>query len=82
MRDTTMVKVGPKGRVVIPSAVRQELGIEEGDELAVVVDEDGVRFMDRARLIRRIREGFSHVEHSLSGELMEERRSEAARDLD
>ncbi len=31
----TTVKVGPKGQVVIPKAVREEVGIRPGDEVAV-----------------------------------------------
>jgi AbrB family looped-hinge helix DNA binding protein len=82
MSDTYMAKVGPKGRVVIPSAARRALGIEEGDELAVVVEDDGVRFVDRTRLVGQIQEGFGHVDHSLSEELIAERRFEARREFE
>lgn len=35
------VKVGRNGQVVIPSQVRKRLGLEDGDRVAFVVDEDG-----------------------------------------
>lgn len=35
------VKVGRNGQVVIPSLVRKRLGLEDGDRVAFVVDEDG-----------------------------------------
>lgn len=80
MGDTDTVKVGPKGRVVIPAAARRSLGIEEGDELVVVVEPDGVRFVDRRRLVDQIQSRFRGVEGSLSEELIEDRQAEAARD--
>ena len=35
------LKVGKKGYVILPKALREALGIEEGDELTVVVN-DGI----------------------------------------
>ena len=35
-------KVGPKGQVVIPKKLRDELGIEPGDEIVVSLSESGV----------------------------------------
>jgi len=35
-------KVGPKGQVVIPKKMREELGIEPGDEVVVSLSESGV----------------------------------------
>ncbi|MBA3302096.1 MAG: AbrB/MazE/SpoVT family DNA-binding domain-containing protein [Thermoleophilaceae bacterium] len=36
-------KVGPKGQIVIPKAVREKLGIQPGDHCVVRVDDDEVR---------------------------------------
>lgn len=36
-------KVGPKGQVVIPKHMRDELGIEPGDLVTFVVESGGVR---------------------------------------
>ena len=38
---TLKLKVGKKGYVILPKALREALGIEEGDELTVVVN-DGI----------------------------------------
>jgi len=38
------VKVNKKGQATIPAEIREELGIKEGDELAVKVIEDKVVF--------------------------------------
>jgi AbrB family looped-hinge helix DNA binding protein len=37
MSDTSIVSVGPKGRVVIPAHIRRLLGIGEGSELVALV---------------------------------------------
>ena len=37
------VRVGPKGQVVIPKALRERLGISPGDEVDVTYDNDAVR---------------------------------------
>lgn len=36
-------RVGPKGQVVIPKAMRDELGIEPGDEVDFSLEDDAVR---------------------------------------
>jgi len=67
-------KVGPKGQVVIPKKLRDELGIEPGDEVVVSLSESGV-------LIQSV-----HTTQSLRGMfagsgmlkiLMDDRRKEA-----
>ena len=76
------VKVGPKGRVVVPAPIRRELGIEEGTELMARVEGDGIVLEPRAAALRRLRELFAHVPRdvSLVDELIAERREEARRE--
>ena len=80
MSDTT-VRVGPKGRIVIPIELRERYGIEEGDELLVVPERGGLRLVDGHTLVEELR-GSLAGGRSLSEELIEERRAEAASELD
>lgn len=79
MSDTHLVKVGPKGRVVIPAPIRRQLSIQEGSELVALVDGEGVLLLPRAAVKRRLRQMFAGVGASLSAELLEDRRAAASR---
>jgi AbrB family looped-hinge helix DNA binding protein len=76
-------KLGQSGRIVIPTEYRRRLGLEAGDELIMRLDEEGLHLYTPAQavakaqaLVRRyVPEG-----RSLSGELISERREEAARE--
>jgi AbrB family looped-hinge helix DNA binding protein len=76
------VKVGPKGRVVVPAPIRRELGIEEGTELMARVEGDGIVLEPRSAAIRRLQALFAHIPRdvSLVDELIAERREEARRE--
>ena len=77
------VKVGPKGRVVVPAPIRKELGIEEGTELMARVEGDGIVLEPRAAALRRLRELVRAAVPegvSLTDELIAERREEARRE--
>jgi AbrB family looped-hinge helix DNA binding protein len=80
MSDTSVVAVGPKGRVVIPAAIRRELGIEEGSELVALVEGQAVILVPRSAIKSRLRSIFADVDGSMSAELIDERRAEATRD--
>lgn len=78
MSDTHVVSVGPKGRVVIPVDVRRELGIREGSELVALVEGEAVVLVPRSAIKTRLRSMFADVGVSMAGELLEDRRHEAA----
>jgi AbrB family looped-hinge helix DNA binding protein len=78
--DTSLVEVGPKGRVVIPAAIRRELGIAEGSQLVALVEGGGVVLLPRAEVRRRLRGMFAGVGTSMAAELVRDRRREARRE--
>ncbi len=81
--EETRVRVNENGRVVIPAAFRQALGISPGDEVVLRVEDDELRIstmkhrIERAkRLVRRhIKPGTSLVD-----DLIAERRKAAQRE--
>lgn len=79
--DTEVVKVGPKGRIVIPARMRDRFGIDEGDELVVVADADSIQVIPRHRLVASLRgslraDGADGAD--LVAELLADRRRDAA----
>jgi AbrB family looped-hinge helix DNA binding protein len=78
MGDTSLVSIGPKGRVVIPVEIRRQLQLAEGTELVAVLEGDGVLLLPRHAVKRRLRELFAGSETSMAGELLAERRRAAA----
>lgn len=78
--DTRLVEVGPKGRVVIPAAIRRELGIGEGSQLVALVEDGAVVLLPRSEVKRRLRGLFAAIGTSLSAELLSDRRREAQRE--
>ena len=80
MRDTSIVSVGPKGRVVIPADIRRRLRIDEGTELVALVEGEAVVLVPRSAIKSRLRSMFADVGASMREELLAERRAEAARE--
>jgi AbrB family looped-hinge helix DNA binding protein len=78
-----MTHVSAGGRIVIPSAFRRALGLEDGDEVLISLDDGVIRVFTRKQQLRRAQELVrSHVpaSRSLADELIAERRKEADRD--
>ena len=80
-------KVGVKGQVVIPKAIREEIGIEPGDEVAFEADGIDVRIrraadepQARIRDIRALRGSWADVPGVGTDDLMAERRAERERE--
>lgn len=79
-------KVGAKGQVVIPKAIRDEIGIKPGDEVAFEPDGAEVRVRrvqndpaHRAGAVRSLRGAWADVPAGGTEDLMEERRRERER---
>ena len=74
-------KISNGGRLVIPVAYRRELGINPGDDVVLTLEEGEIRLVTAQQAIKRaqrmvrryVSEGVS-----LSDELIQERREEAA----
>ena len=79
MRTGSVVRVGPQGRIVIPAAVREKLGLGVGDELYMRIEDGRLVLERREGVARRLRERFFSVApgRSISEELIAERREEA-----
>jgi AbrB family looped-hinge helix DNA binding protein len=73
------VRVGPQGRIVIPAALREELGFGPGQELVARVEDGRLVLERREDVVRRLKGRFAHVPvgRMLSEELIAERREEA-----
>ena len=80
MSDTSVVSVGPKGRVVIPASIRRRLRIDEGSELVALVEGEAVVLVPRSAIKSRLRSMFADVGVSMPDELIAERRAEALRE--
>ena len=70
------IRVGPKGRFVLPADVRKALGVNEGDELIVVVRDSEIVLMNRDQARAVVREAFAGGANPVD-ELLEERHAEA-----
>ena len=79
------VTIGPGGRMVIPSEFRKTLGVQRGDQVVVDLKDGDLRVrsldavVERAQaLVRR----YVPDDVSLADELIEDRRAEAAREVE
>jgi AbrB family looped-hinge helix DNA binding protein len=73
-------RVGPKGQVVIPKALRTALGLEPGDEVDFALDGDQVVVRHRARSGTSLRGRFAGAD--LTGDLLADRAAERGRGPD
>jgi AbrB family looped-hinge helix DNA binding protein len=80
-------KVGAKGQVVIPKAIREELGIEPGDEVIFEPDDKDVRIRrladdaeERKKRIKALRGIWADTPGGGTDALLEERRKERERE--
>ena len=80
--STKEIQLGPQGRLVVPAALRRELGLEPGERLLARVKDGALILEPRAVVERRLRARFRKVDPriSLADALIAERRAEAERD--
>ena len=81
--ETLSVKIEKSGRILIPAAVRRHLGLKEGTEMILRVDETGIQMGTREQALARIHERLRRYipeGRILSEELIQERRAEAERE--
>ena len=76
-------RINANGRVVIPSEIRQQMGLNPGDSVVMTV-KDGVLTMESLQArVRRVQQSLrQHIDpvRRLSDELIAERREEARRE--
>ena len=81
--ETFRARVDPAGRVLIPASSRQRLGIGQGDEVIVEVDDRGIHITTSAQALKQAQDylaQFVNPGESIVDELIRERRAEAARE--
>jgi AbrB family looped-hinge helix DNA binding protein len=80
---TETVVLGESGRIVLPVAIRKELGLKAGDRLTVSSEQGSIRILSRKMALANIRAGIIKQRGSLAGildEFLAERREDAARE--
>ena len=77
--EAVELTLGPRGRIVVPAAMRRQLGVEPGSVLVARVDGDRLVLETRRAALERARRLFDVIPASvdLVDELLEERRAEA-----
>ncbi|MGZ5310079.1 MAG: AbrB/MazE/SpoVT family DNA-binding domain-containing protein [Solirubrobacterales bacterium] len=75
MEGARTVKVGPKGQVVIPKKIREEMGIAPGDRV-VVYELEGAAQIAKHRTARQLRGVLKHLPGDPLAELEAEHRAE------
>lgn len=77
------VRVGSQGRIVLPRAIRDQLGAEEGAVYQARVEDGRLILETRESLLARMQQEMADAlrpDRSLVDELLAERRSEANRE--
>lgn len=75
-------RMSKEGRVLIPAAIRHQLGLGENEPLSSYVQDGEVRIVSRVQAIRRMQQRMARYKkagESVVDELLRERRGEAER---
>lgn len=85
MNEVYRAKLNEEGRLVIPAACRKQLGLAAGQEVLLQVSSQGLLVYTQDLAVKRLQNWVAdHVptSTSLADDLMTDRRTEAAKDLD
>lgn len=77
------LKIGPGGRIVVPAAMRESLGVSEGDALLATLEYGELRLVSLAESVRRaqaIVRNYVPAGVSLVDELLDDRRQEVLKE--
>ena len=78
-------RLNENGRVVIPAAIRRQMGFSAGDTLLFSIDGDTLKIESHRARIRRVQESLRSLippDRCLSEELIADRREEARREME
>ncbi|MGA2216630.1 MAG: AbrB/MazE/SpoVT family DNA-binding domain-containing protein [Terracidiphilus sp.] len=79
-------KINQNGRIVIPAAIREQMGLSPGDTLFMSVEGDVLKLESHRARVRRVQEEFKKYvkpgEMLMSDQLIAERREEARREME
>ena len=78
-------KIGENGRIVIPAALREQMGVKPGETVVMEVQDGTLRIESHRARIRRIQEEFKKFAKPgvlMSDELIADRREEARREME
>jgi bifunctional DNA-binding transcriptional regulator/antitoxin component of YhaV-PrlF toxin-antitoxin module len=78
MSGTHTAVMGDRGRLVVPAALREQAGWDQGTVLIMLETDTGVVLMTRDQLHEHVRRDLAGVD--LVGELLAERRAAAAKE--
>ena len=76
-------KVNENGRILIPAAIREQMGVKTGDDLVLTLEDGVLRVESYQAIIRKIQEEMQQYKKPgvlVSEELIAERREEARRE--
>jgi len=82
---SSSARVNENGRILIPVAIREQMGVKAGDSLILTLEDGVLRVESYRAIIRKIQEDFKPFRKSgvlASDELIAERREEARRELE
>jgi AbrB family looped-hinge helix DNA binding protein len=79
MQECT-IAIGQNGRIVIPTAIRKALNLQEGQRLFLRLENESIIMEKPTDIVKKLQNRFRKIPVSLADELIQERRQEAAKE--